>query len=135
MFVPAVHALEKIGLDNEFKANSINFLVDNRATRFGNRRTVLNLFSFLTKDTSDRRSVIQLAALEVNMKKRKQSNVCFEKLVVGMLHNNLVHQSRKPEVGMLRTLRDYLDNMYPLTKESNRLAINDTGFSSNNERR
>jgi len=145
MMVSSVHALVAIGLKNAFFANEITFLVDNRFDKKrGNPNIILHLFEFLTKN-SDR--VSSLEALTKQVKKTGKDKVCFEKLVVGMRHDDLVFGlgpekedgahlrtalERKTAPGasmnMIQPIRDHLDKMYPLTRESSISAIKETEF-------
>ena len=132
MMSSAVHALQKIGLKRRFRANTITFLVDNKASSYGSKDTILNVLEFLTKN-SNRVSVLQ--HLEEKAKEDGKDKVCFEKLVVGMLHDDLVHggphKTHPPQAStnMLLPIREHLEEMYPLTEKSISSAVKDTQVS------
>jgi len=134
MAASAVHSLRHIGMTDRFRKNEISFIVDNRASSWGSPSTILNFLEFLTADSS---RVSSLQALEKESKQDGKDKVCFEKLVVGMLYDDLVSGNGRNEPGsdlnMLQPMRRHLDKMYPLTKESTLSAIEESKlYSSDN---
>ncbi len=133
MVASAVHALEWIGWKNHFRSNSINFLVDNRASSFGSTKLVTDVFEFLTKKSN---RVLSLQGLQEKAIEDGRDFVCFERLAVGMLHDDLVHggpsKTYPPQAtaNMLLPIRDHLEEMYPMTKESVSVAVMETQYSS-----
>eukprot|EP00957_Ditylum_brightwellii_P184149 14026530-Ditylum_brightwellii.AAC.1 len=135
VMVSAIHALDKIGLGEVLKSNNINFLVDNRSKwNWGSRENVLNLFNFLRGQESSN-DVMSLEDLNTEAEQNEKANICFEKLVVGMLLDDLVNPYKGSiapgtEPGMLQLLRDHADQLYPITKESIQSALNKTKILS-----
>lgn len=138
MMVSAIHALDKIGLGKVLKSNDMNFLVDNRFTEdWGSNETILNVFKFIAGRRRPN-GVMSLKDLNTEAKQNEKANVCFEKLVVGMLLDDLVYPRNGliapgSEPGMLQLLRDHAEQLYPTTEESIQSALNETKFLSSNK--
>lgn len=130
MIIPAFHALDKIGMKNDL--GSIKFLLESRVEE--KLSAPLNMFAFAT---GDHEKVSMLSQLKQEAKESHKSHICFEKLVVGMSKDALIGVGigdtggvEQVEVGMLQSLKDHLDTLYPVNEKSIHVALQSTLLSS-----
>lgn len=117
MLVPAFHALGKFGLMSPL--SNVSFLLDLRFTfKWGSNSTIVGLFEAIVGSGR----VMTLPKVIDGTLATNNTHACFKKIIVGMLHDNILCSSANCDVnekgraasrGMFEPLRNELFRQHP----------------------